>query len=157
MQVGPLFALVGILQGNPGAAQAVDSTPPDSTPSFRAQTVLRRPLLQQLPIDDPREALTLVPGFVRRGTAFGIGAGTTLYLRGNGADAASAYIDGVPVRDQGTGMQSITLPLDAIESIDVSRGPADASIADGAGGGVIAYTIRTGGARVTGDLRAASD
>src|SRR6266851_721077 len=113
MHVATLFALAGMLQGNPATAQAIDSTPPhDSSRSLGPRVVLRRPLLSQLPLDDPREALTLVPGIVRRGTAFGIAAGGGLRLRGGAPDAAGVYVDGAPVRNLVTGTQGLTLAAD---------------------------------------------
>jgi outer membrane receptor protein involved in Fe transport len=158
MHVSALFVLVGMLQGSPATSQAVDSTPaPDSSRTVGPRVVLQRPLLLQLPIDDPREALTLVPGIVRRGTAFGIGAGGGLRLRGGGLDAAGVYVDGAPVRNLMTGTQGLTLATDAIDAIAVTRGPGGVEVGDAAGGGVLEYVTRTGGSQLDGHLVAASD
>jgi outer membrane receptor protein involved in Fe transport len=158
MHVSALFVLVGMLQGSPVTSQAVDSTPaPDSSRTVGPRVVLLRPLLLQLPIDDPREALTLVPGIVRRGTAFGIGAGGGLRLRGGAPDATGVYVDGAPVRNLMSGTQGLTLATDAIDAIAVTRGPSGVELADAAGGGVLEYVTRTGGSHLDGHLVAASD
>src|SRR5712692_11275736 len=133
MHVATLLALAGMLQGSPANAQAIDSTPPpDSGRTLGPRVVMQRALFLQLPADDPREALTLVPGIVRRGTAFGIGAGGGLRLRGGAPDAAGVYVDGAPIRNLMTGAQGLTLAADAIA---VTRGPGGVEIADAAGGG----------------------
>jgi TonB-dependent receptor-like protein len=158
MHVGTLFVLAGMLQGSPANAQAIDSTPPpDSNRTLGPRVVVQRPLLSQLPVDDPREALTLVPGIVRRGTAFGIGAGGGLRLRGGAPDAAGVCMDGAPVRNLMTGAQGLTLAADAIDAITVTRGPGGIELADAAGGGVLEYMTRAGGAHLDGHLVAASD
>src|SRR5262245_47439281 len=159
MRVGTFVVLAGMLQASPAASQVdtVFPSPPDTARGLGTRTVITDSLLRQLPIDDPREALTLAPGFVRRGTAFGIGAGTGLHLRGGGGEATAVYIDGAPVRNQITGIPGITLPLAAVQTISVTRGVSDIDFADGAGGGVIEYRTQTGGSHLEGRLRAATD
>ena len=159
MRVGTFVVLAGMLQASPAASQVdtVSPSPPDTARGLGTRTVITDSLLRQLPIDDPREALTLAPGFVRRGTAFGIGAGTGLHLRGGGGEATAVYIDGAPVRNQITGIPGITLPLATVQTISVTRGVSDIDFADGAGGGVIEYRTQTGGSHLEGRLRAATD
>jgi TonB-dependent receptor-like protein len=158
MHAGTLLILSAMLQGRPVTSQAIDSTPPtDSSRTVGPRVVLRRPLLLELPVDDPREAFTLVPGMVRRGTALGIGAGTGLRLRGGAPDGAAVYIDGAPVRNLLTGVPGGTLATNAIDAITVTRGPAGVELEDAGGGGVLEYTTRSGGPHFDGHLVAATD
>ena len=158
MNAATLLALAAMLQGAPSAPQLPDSAVRvDSGGEPGIRTTLPRSLLQHLPIDDPREALTLVPGIVRRGTAFGIGAGDGLSLRGGGRDAAAVYVDGAPIRNLITGVQGLSLATDGVDMIAITRGPAGVELADGAGGGVLEYTTRSGGSRLDGHVVAASD
>ena len=158
MHAGTMLIVSAMLQGSPATSQAIDSTPPvDSSRTVGTRLVLHRPLLLELPVDDPREALTLVPGMVRRGTALGIGAGTGLQLRGGARDGAAVYIDGAPIRDLLTGVPGVTLATNAIDAISVTRGPASVELEDAGGGGVLEYTTRSGGRHLDGHLVAATD
>jgi len=158
MHAGTMLILSAMLQGSPATSQAIDSTPPvDSSQTVGTRFVLHRPLLLALPVDDPREALTLVPGMVRRGTALGIGAGTGLRLRGGAPDGAAVYIDGAPIRDLLTGVPGVTLATNSIDAITVTRGPASVELEDAGGGGVLEYTTRSGGPHLDGHLVAATD
>ncbi|HXJ31746.1 MAG TPA: TonB-dependent receptor plug domain-containing protein, partial [Gemmatimonadales bacterium] len=160
MHAGPMLILAAMLQGTQASSQAVDTTPPyrpDSAHSFDTRAVLRSSLLGQFPLDDPREALTLVPGMVRRGTALGIGAGTGLRLRGGAPDGAAVYIDGAPVRNLMTGVPGVSLANSAIDAITVTRGPAGVELEDAGGGGVLEYTTHSGGPHFDGHLVAAMD
>ncbi|HTH63524.1 MAG TPA: TonB-dependent receptor [Gemmatimonadales bacterium] len=156
MNTATLFALAAMLQGAPSAPQSPDTSFRSDSSGSGARTTLSRSLLLRLPIDDPREALTLVPGVVRRGTAFGIGAGDGLSLRGGGRDAAAVYVDGVPIRNLTSGVPALTLSTDGVEAIAVTRGPAGVELVDRAGGGVIEYTTSSGGTRFEPHLMAAS-
>lgn len=160
MHAATMLILAAMLQGSPASSQAVDTVPAtrtDSSHSFDRGVVLRTSWLGRFPLDDPREGLTLVPGMVRRGTALGIGAGTGMRLRGGPPDAAAVYIDGAPVRTLLTGVQGASLPLNAIDAITVTRGPAGAELEDAGGGGVLEYWTRSGGPRLDGHLVAATD
>ncbi|HET9707313.1 MAG TPA: TonB-dependent receptor [Gemmatimonadales bacterium] len=158
MNAATLLTLAAMLQEAPSAQQTLDSSFRTDTSGVPAtQTILSRSLLLRLPIDDPREALILVPGVVRRGTTFGIGAGDGLSFRGGGRDAAAVYVDGVPIRNLMTGVPALTLATDGVDAIAVTRGPAGVELADRAGGGAVEYTIPSGGARIDGHLVGAAD
>jgi hypothetical protein len=158
MNTATLFALAAMLQGTPSAPQYPDSSlRSDTIGGPGTRTILSRSFLLRLPIDDPREALTLVPGVVRRGAFFGIGAGDGLSLRGAGRDAAAVYVDGAPIRNLTSGVPALTLATDGVEAIAVTRGPAGVELVDRAGGGVVEYTIPSGGARIGGHLVGAAD
>lgn len=119
-------------------------------------TLMRGDLLRDLPVDDPRQALTLAPAVVMRTGEIGIAAAPDLSIRGGDPGAASVYIDGAPVRFQLLGTQQIVLGTNAISRVSVVTGPASVFASD-AGGGVISYVTRAGGARFAGSFRAASD
>jgi hypothetical protein len=115
-----------------------------------------RRLLLRLPTDDPRDALSLVPGVAQRGNGFGIGSGSNLSLRLGAAGGASVYIDGAPVRFGTTGGQQVSLAADALESVAVTTGLPDLAVDDGRGG-VISYVTRSGGPTLDGHLLAHTD
>lgn len=143
-----LLSTTVLLQGSGGAPARVDSAATDST--------LARPLLLRLPVDDPRDALSLTPGVAQRGNGMGIGSGSNLSFRLGIAGGASVYIDGAPARFLITGGQGIGLAADALESVVVTTGLPDLAVDDGRGG-VVFYVTRTGGPRLEGHLLAHTD
>ncbi len=112
--------------------------------------------LEQLPIDDPRQAFVLVPGIIERGNDVGIGAGAGLSIRGGPPGEASVYIDGAPVRSQTLGIQQVVVGINAIADATVSTGVPGMLTGD-ARGGMIAYATRSGGPKLSGSLRADTD
>jgi outer membrane cobalamin receptor len=69
-------------------------------------------------------------------------------LRGSGFEQVLVMVDGVPVNDDQTGHFHLNLavPLDAVERIEVLRGPASALYGSSAVGGVINIVTRTAAA-----------
>ncbi|HSJ25925.1 MAG TPA: TonB-dependent receptor [Longimicrobiales bacterium] len=67
-----------------------------------------------------------------------------LSIRGSGFEQVLVMVDGVPVNDDQTGHfhLSVAVPLDAIERIEVLRGPASALYGSGAVGGVVNIVTR---------------
>lgn len=112
--------------------------------------------LEQLPVDDPRQAFVLVPGVIERGNDVGIGAGAGLSIRGGPPGEASVYIDGAPVRSQTLGIQQVALGINAIADATVTTGVPGILTGD-ARGGVITYATRSGGPKLAGNLRADTD
>jgi hypothetical protein len=117
---------------------------------------LRRQLLRSLPLDDPRDALGFYPGVVSRDDARGVLGHGDLSLRGGAPGEASVYVDGAPARRWLFGTDGAVPGLVAIEEIVVTTGVPDVAVSD-ARGGVIAYTTRSGGAALAGDLRSTTD
>ena len=149
-----LVAVVAALAVRPAQAQTDSSAARDSLASGG---VFRGTALRRLPIDDPRQAFTLIPGVVLRGGDIGIATSPDVSIRGGIPGQASVYIDGAPVRFQTFGTQGIGLAANAIADASLITGVAPAGIADAAGGGVVAYVTRTGGDRLAGQIRWDSD
>ena len=147
------LALLALLAATPAPSQTDSSRVVDSLASggsFRG-TALRR-----LPIDDPRQAFTLIPGVVLRNGDIGIAASPDLSIRGGIPGQASVYIDGAPVRFQTFGTNGLGLAANAIADVSLTTGVAPAVIADAASG-LITYVTRTGGDRLDGQVRWESD
>jgi len=152
-RVWPLAAFLAVATAVPAPSQTDSSRATDSLASGGA---FRGPLLRRLPIDDPRQAFTLIPGVVLRSGDIGIAAAPDLSIRGGIPGQASAYVDGAPVRFQTFGTQGIGLAANTIADASVTTGVAPAVIADAAGG-VVGYVTRTGGDRLAGQVRWDSD
>jgi len=133
--------------GRPPLAPAAEPT---------SRTRVAGDVLRDLPVDDPRQALTLSPGVVLRGGEIGIGAPAELALRGGPPGQASVYIDGAPARYETFGDQGIALGANALVEASVTTGVPAAFVAD-AGGGVIGYVTRSGGPSLSATFRADSD
>jgi len=112
--------------------------------------------LRRLPVDDPRQAFTLIPGVVLRNGDIGIAASPDISIRGGLPGQASVYIDGAPVRFQTFGTNGLGLAANAVAEVSLTTGVASAVIADAAGG-VVSYVTRTGGERLDGEVRWESD
>lgn len=155
MTLSPLsfLALVAALVPTLARSQTDSSRAVDSLTSGGA---FRGTALRRLPIDDPRQAFTLIPGVVLRNGDIGIAAFPDISIRGGRPGQASVYIDGAPVRFQTFGTHGLGLPANAIADASLTTGVASAIIADAAGG-VVAYITRTGGDRLAGEVRWESD
>lgn len=90
------------------------------------------------------DVLSRLPGvqMVRNG---GAGSTTSVYLRGADTRFTAVYIDGVRVDSQSTGGASWQdIPLEAIDRIEVLRGPAAAVYGSDAMGGVVQIFTKKG-------------
>lgn len=93
------------------------------------------------------DVLTRLPGvqMVRNG---GAGSTTSIYLRGAETRFTAVYIDGVRMDSQSTGGASWQdIPLEAIDRIEVLRGPAAAVYGSDAIGGVVQIFTKKGEGR----------
>ncbi len=155
-RIVPLVALLAALAATPARSQTDSSRATDSLASGGA---VRGSSLRRLPIDDPRQAFTLIPGVVLRSGDIGIAVAPAVSIRGGIPGHASVYIDGAPVRFQTFGTQGIGLAANAIADAAIITGVAPAVIADasGGGGGVVGYVTRSGGDRLAGQIRWDSD
>src|SRR5436189_1003044 len=106
--------------------------------------------VHSLPIDDVRQVLTFQPGVVESGSAAGVS------IRGGRPGEANVYIDGAPVRGTNSGSQRITVGTNALEEASVTTGALGVEFSD-AQPGVIAYTTKAGGQKLSGSASAESD
>ena len=121
-------------------------------------------LVASLPLDDVRQVLTFQPGVVESGRAAGIS------IRGGRPGEANIYIDGAPVRSTNGSLTNgaatvstdrvlvapITIGTNAVEEVSVTTGALGVEFSD-AQSGVIGYTTRTGGEKLTGSFSGESD
>ena len=93
--------------------------------------------------DDLGSLLLEVPGanVTRQG---GLGALTTVSLRGSNPDEVRVYLDGVPLNQAvGGAVDLSTLPLGDVERVEVYRGSTPIAFGESALGGVVAISTRT--------------
>lgn len=155
-----LVALLSISAAVPAYSQAASAPPTiwlalPRGDSLASGVTLPGGLLRRLPIDDPRQAFTLVPGVVLRGGEVGIDAVPQLSIRGSAA-LPSVYVDGAPVRFQIVGTQALEPAPNGIADVAITTGVAPVFVAD-ASGGVVSYETPAGGERLAGNVRWDSD
>src|SRR2546425_1481004 len=107
-------------------------------------------LVAHLPIDDVRQVLTFQPGVVESGSAAGVS------IRGGRPGEANVYIDGAPVRGTNSGAQRITVGTNGLEEASVTTGALGVEFSD-AQSGVIAYTTKAGGEKLSGSFSGETD
>ncbi len=114
--------------------------------------------INSLPVDDVNRVISLQPGVVE-----GVSGG--LILRGGRQGEANVYIDGAPVRNQVFGgnctaqsqtCSNISVGTNAIEEASVTTGALGVQFGD-AQSGVISFTTRAGGSKLSGSLNYATD
>ncbi|MEE8193470.1 MAG: carboxypeptidase regulatory-like domain-containing protein, partial [Gemmatimonadales bacterium] len=115
-----------------------------------SKSIVTGETIDQLPVDDPRQVLTLQPGVVESGDGLGVS------IRGGRPGEAVVYIDGVPVRRLRTGAAEINIATNATEEASVTTGALGAEFGD-AQSGVISLVTRSGGPRFQGTLSYETD
>ena len=130
-------------------------TPRDAEPA--SVTVLDGRELETLGVRSLAEALRDVAGvdLARNGS---FGGATSLFVRGGESDYVKVLIDGVPLNDPGGAIDLADLGIDAVERIEIVRGPASVLYGSDAVTGVVQVFTRRGEgpARVDLGLRAGS-
>jgi hypothetical protein len=101
-------------------------------------------------VDDVRNIIALQPGVVESGSANGVS------IRGGRPGEQNVYIDGAPVRSTNFGNQAITVGTNAVEEASVTTAALGVEFGD-AQSGVISYTTRSGGERLTGSVNISTD
>jgi len=101
-------------------------------------TVLDPAELAQRSITLP-EALESVPGVSIR-TFGGLGALSTISIRGMGSENVLIILDGIPLNPSGGMVDLSDIPLDSLERIEIIRGGEGAFYGGGASGGIIRLT-----------------
>jgi hypothetical protein len=139
----------------------LSSAVPSQSPSpghddLTARGTIPGDMLDRLPIDDPGQALALVPGVVLRGSDRGIAAPLNPSIRGSDFAQTSVYVDGAPVRFEMFGAQQLRVGTGSLEETSVTSGVPGVLALDG-GGGVLSYVTRRGGPRLEARFRAESD
>jgi vitamin B12 transporter len=115
-------------------------------------TVIDRTEIERVQASSVEELLRGVPG-VSVATNGGVGKFTAVYLRGTEADHVLVLVDGIKVGSATTGMASLQdIPVEAIERIEVVRGPCSSLYGSEAIGGVIQIFTRTGRGHLAPDL-----
>ena len=115
-----------------------------------SKTITDGALINDLPVNDVRQVLTLTPGVVESGSARGVS------VRGGRPGEAVVYIDGAPVRSAIFGTQAINIGTNAVEEASVTTGALGVEFSD-AQSGLISYTTRAGGQSINGSLSYESD
>ncbi len=115
-----------------------------------SKTITDGALINDLPVNDVRQVLTLTPGVVESGSARGVS------VRGGRPGETVVYIDGAPVRSAIFGTQAINVGTNAVEEASVTTGALGVEFSD-AQSGLISYTTRAGGQSLNGSLSYESD
>jgi len=115
-----------------------------------SKSIVDQKTVNNLPIDDVRNVVTLQAGVVESGS------GTGVSIRGGRPGEANVYVDGTPVRNQNGGGQGISVGTNAVEEASVTTGALGVEFGD-AQAGIISYTTRSGGQKLEGSVNYASD
>jgi vitamin B12 transporter len=109
----------------------------------RSVDIIDRRALEALPARSLGDVLARALGVDLLGRS---PAQADLAIRGSGFEQVLVMVDGVPVNDDQTGHFHLNLavPLDAVERIEVLRGPASALYGSAAVGGVVNIVTRRG-------------
>src|SRR5437016_3732490 len=81
-----------------------------------SKSIVDQKTVNNLPIDDVRNVVTLQAGVVESGP------GTGVSIRGGRPGEANVYVDGTPVRNQNGGGQGISVGTNAVEEASVTTG-----------------------------------
>jgi len=108
------------------------------------------PDVHELPTDDIRNVLSVMPGVVETNDPLGVS------IRGGRPGEAVVYVDGVPIRRLRTGATQIDLAPNSLEEASVTTGAMGADYGD-AQSGVISLVTRSGGPRFQGSLSYETD
>lgn len=122
--------------------------PRDKTVS---SAVVTGDVVDDLPVDNVRDVVTLQPGVVETGSSRG------QVIRGGRPGEASVYIDGVLVRSFNTGSQGrINVGTNSLEEVNVLLGGYGAEYGS-AQSGIINYVTKSGGLDYSGALQVMTD
>lgn len=146
------FAALSLFSAVTLSAQASDNLDPMTVTADRFQTanalvpttVISRADIERLQINDLPTLLSRVPG-VEVSTQGGMGAVSSIFMRGTNSDHVLVLVDGVKWRSATTGTASIQdFPVSQIERIEIVRGPRSGLYGSEAIGGVIQIFTRKG-------------
>jgi len=115
-----------------------------------SKSIISGQAINNLPMDDVRNIIAVQPGVVESGAALGVS------IRGSRPGEQNVYIDGAPVRNSNTGGQGITVGTNGVEEASVTTGALGVEFGD-AQSGVISFTTRSGGPKLSGSLNYQTD
>jgi hypothetical protein len=120
-------------------AMVIDTAPAAAPISVLAsKATLTGETVNQLPVDNVRQALKLLPGVSESGSSEG------LVLRGGHPGEAGVYVDGVPVRSSLGAIERLLMGTNAVEEVSVTTGGLSAEFGD-LQSGLINLVTRGGG------------
>lgn len=129
-------------------------TPVKASEVVAEVSVIDRAALDRVPGRTLAEVLAGYAG-IQSGSNGGLGKTASLFMRGLEARHTLLLVDGVRVGSATVGTPSLdNLPLEAIERIEIVRGPMSSLYGNGAMGGVIQVFLRKGGQGVTANAKA---
>jgi hypothetical protein len=114
------------------------------------KTIISGDLVDDLPVDDLRQVISLTPGVIESGDARGVS------IRGGRPGEVNVYIDGAPVRGTNSGYTRVDLGTNAVEEASVTTGALGVEFSD-AQSGVVAVTTRAGSDRLEGSFQYETD
>ena len=115
-----------------------------------SKSIISGQSINSLPMDDVRNIIAVQPGVVESGAALGVS------IRGSRPGEQNVYIDGAPVRNSNSGGQGITVGTNAVEEASVTTGALGVEFGD-AQSGVISFTTRSGGQKLSGSMNYQTD
>ncbi len=115
-----------------------------------SKSIISGEAINSLPMDDVRNIIAVQPGVVESGAALGVS------IRGSRPGEQNVYIDGAPVRNSNTGGQGITVGTNGVEEASVTTGALGVEFGD-AQSGVISFTTRSGGQKLSGSVNYQTD
>ena len=119
-------------------------------------TVIDRAMLDRMEGRTLSELLSTVAG-LQFSSNGGLGKSSSVYIRGLEARHTMLLVDGVNIRSATLGTPSLdNLPMEAIERIEIVRGPLSSLYGNGAFGGVIQVFTRKGQQGLSGDVKLAA-
>jgi hypothetical protein len=137
------------------AVQAIEvvgeRTPLVPRDQVASKNIVTGELVQQLPADNIRKVLVLQPGVVETNRR-----SSGISIRGGRSGEEATFIDGVLVRNFGSGANHLTVGTNAVSEADVLTGGFSAMFGD-AQSGVINLVTRSGGQRWTGAASVQTD
>jgi outer membrane receptor protein involved in Fe transport len=115
-----------------------------------SKSIITGNLVNELPVDNVRDVLSLQPGVVESGKGEG------LSLRGGRPGEAVVMVDGAPVRSALTGADRLTVGTNALEEASITTGAIGAEFGD-AQSGIISYVTKSGGPKLNGSIAYQTD
>ena len=131
------------------------------TPARASEVVAEVSVIDRAELDRAtgRTLVELLSGYagIQFASNGGLGKTASLFMRGLEARHTLLLVDGVRVGSATVGTPSLdNLPLEAVDHIEIVRGPMSSLYGGGAMGGVIQVFLRQGGQGVTANVRASA-